>query len=167
MPTRGPAETIGIYGRGVSERNDDREPATAAARSNGRPAQGWCGQRLGLPADGPGSIAPAGRRLGGFAVDTVLSGLVAGLFTAPELPRNWSLLVFVLEYVVFTVAFGQTPGMRLVGLRVVRMDRPARIDPLRALIRTLLLALLIPALIWDADTRGLHDRLSQTAVVLA
>lgn len=151
----------------MSERNDGGEPAAAAARPSPGAAHGWRGQRLGLPPDGPGSIAPAGRRFGGFAVDAVLSGLVAGLFTAPDLPRNWSLLVFVLEYVVFTVAFGQTPGMRLVGLRVIRVDRAARIDLLRGLIRTLLLALLIPALIWNADTRGLHDQVSQTAVVRA
>jgi uncharacterized RDD family membrane protein YckC len=101
----------------------------------------------------------------GFIVDAVLSSLVAGLFTAPDLPRNWSLVVLVAEYVVFTVAFGQTPGMRLVGLRVVRVDRPARVDPWRAVVRTILLVLLVPALIWDADGRCLHDRFSQTAVL--
>jgi uncharacterized RDD family membrane protein YckC len=149
----------------VTKRNDDGEAAVATRRDPAE--QEWRGQRLGLPADGPGSIATPGRRLAALAVDALLSGLVAGLFTAPELPRNWSLLVFVLEYLFFTVAFGQTPGMRLVGLRVIRVDRPVRTDPLRALTRTVLLTLLVPALIWDSDTRCLHDKLSQTAVVRA
>ena len=67
----------------------------------------------GLPEAGPGSVAPAGPRLGAFLVDVVLSGLVAALFTAPELPRNRSLLVFAVLYFGFTVRVWQTPGMRL------------------------------------------------------
>jgi len=131
----------------------------------GVPARTWRGQRLGLPASGPGSLAEYGPRLGAFIADIVLSALVAGLFTAPELPRNWSLVAFLAEYVVFGALFGQTPGMRLFGLRLVRVDRPARIGPLRVVARTALLALLVPALIWDADGRGLHERFTQSAVV--
>jgi uncharacterized RDD family membrane protein YckC len=128
--------------------------------------QDWRGQRLGLPATGPGSLASAGRRLAAFGVDAVLSALVAGLFTAPELPRNWSLVVFFAQYVLFTWAFGQTPGMRLAGLRVIRVDRPARVGVWRSVVRSFLLTLLVPALIWDSDSRGLHDRVADTAVVL-
>jgi hypothetical protein len=161
----------GIYGRDVSEQTDGGEMTDARPAEptgpGGPGAQEWRGQRLGLPASGAGSLAPSGQRLAALAVDAVLSGLVAGLFTAPELPRNWSLLVFLIEYVAFTTAFGQTPGMRLIGLRVIRVDRPARVGLIRALIRTVLVALLVPALIWDQDARCIHDRLSQTAVVRA
>ena len=80
----------------------------------------------GLPEAGPGSVGPGGARLGAFLVDVVLSGLVAALFTAPELPRNRSLLVFAVLYFGFTVLVGQTPGMRLLELRVVRLDRRRR-----------------------------------------
>ena len=55
--------------------------------------------------------------------------------------------------------------MALVGLRVVRVDRDAPVNPWRALLRTFLLFLLVPALVWDRDGRGLHDRYSDTAVV--
>jgi uncharacterized RDD family membrane protein YckC len=161
----------------VGEISDDVPPAPDSSGASGRrpgpdavpasAAEEWRGQRLGLPEAGPGSLAPAGRRIGGFVVDIVLAGLVAALFTAPDLPRNWSLLAFVVEYFGFVLLFGQTPGMRLRGMRVVRVDRPARIGAGAALVRTVALALLVPALIWDADGRGLHDRLSRTAVVLA
>ena len=78
----------------------------------------------GAPQEGePGSVAPAAPRLGAFLVDVVLSALVAGIFTAPELPRNRSLLVFAVLYFGFTVLAQQTPGMRLLKLRVVRVDR--------------------------------------------
>jgi uncharacterized RDD family membrane protein YckC len=45
----------------------------------------------------------------------------------------------------------------------VDQDKP--VNPWRALLRTFLLVLLIPAVIWDRDGRGLHDRLTDTAVV--
>jgi uncharacterized RDD family membrane protein YckC len=105
--------------------------------------------------------------VGAFLTDVVLSALVAGLFTAPELPRNWSLVVFLAEYVAFGVAFGQTPGMRLFGLRLVRVDRPGRVGVLRVVLRTALIALLVPALIRDSDGRCLHERFTQTALVRA
>jgi uncharacterized RDD family membrane protein YckC len=123
------------------------------------------GAALGLPADGPGSLAGFGQRLGAFAVDAVAAAFVAGLVTAPEFPGNWSLLSFVLITVVFLVATGQTPGMRLLGLRLAHPRPGGRLAPWRAVVRTALLALLVPALVVDADGRGLHDRLTDTAVV--
>jgi uncharacterized RDD family membrane protein YckC len=124
------------------------------------------GAALGLPAEGAGSLAPFGRRVGAFFVDAVVSALVAGLFTAPSLPGNWSLLPFVLITVVTLVAFGQTPGMRLLGMRLAHPRREERLAPWRAVVRTALLVLLVPALVVDADGRGLHDRLTDTAVIL-
>jgi len=49
----------------------------------------------------------------------------------------------------------------------VRVDRPTAVNPGQAIVRTLLLFLLVPAVIWDRDGRGLHDRASGTAVVRA
>ena len=119
----------------------------------------------GLPEAGPGSMAPAGPRLAAFLVDVVLSSLVAALFTLPDLPRNRSLLVFAVLYFGFTVLVGQTPGMRLLKLRVVRLDRKAPVGVWRSAVRTLGVILLIPAIIRTHDGRSLHDRLTQTAVV--
>jgi uncharacterized RDD family membrane protein YckC len=123
------------------------------------------GASLGLPAEGPGSLASFGSRLGAFLVDALASALVAGLFTAPRLPRNWALVAFVLVTVLTLVAFGQTPGMRLLGLRLAHPRPGERLAVWRAVVRTALLCLLVPALLVDADGRGLHDRLTDTAVV--
>ena len=57
--------------------------------------------------------------------------------------------------------------MNLFGIRVIRVDRPTRVTVLDAAVRTILLLLLVPAFIWDKDGRGLHDRVTRTAVVLA
>ncbi len=123
------------------------------------------GASLGLPPEGPGSLASFGSRLGAFLVDALGSALIAGLFTAPALPGNWALAVFAAVTVVTLVAFGQTPGMRLLGLRLAHPRPGQRLAPWRAVVRTALLMLLVPALVVDADGRGLHDRLTDTAVV--
>jgi uncharacterized RDD family membrane protein YckC len=141
----------------------------------GSPAKAPRGERLGLAATGPGSLAPTSRRLVAFVVDCLASALVAGLFTvsfaghtgAHSLPGSWSLIPFALDYILGLPLTGRTLGMNLVGIRVVRVDRATRITVLDAIVRTIGLILLIPALIWDKDGRGLHDRLARTAVVLA
>jgi uncharacterized RDD family membrane protein YckC len=118
-----------------------------------------------LPAGGPGSLASFGTRIGAFFVDAIGAALVAGLFTAPELPGNWALAAFAAITVVTLMAFGQTPGMRLLGLRLAHPRQGQRLAPWRAVVRTALLCLLVPALLVDSDGRGLHDRLTDTAVV--
>jgi uncharacterized RDD family membrane protein YckC len=123
------------------------------------------GAALGLPAEGPGSLASFGTRILAFFVDAFASAIVAGIFTAPHLPANWSLVAFAAITVVTLVAFGQTPGMRLFGLRLAHPQEGRRLASWRAVVRTALLMLLLPALLVDADGRGLHDRLTDTAVI--
>lgn len=128
---------------------------------------GYRGEQLGLPEEGPGSIARPGRRLGALAVDWGLCVLIAyGLITDGYSPAtsNWALLVFFVLGVLTVGTVGFTPGKRLFGLRVVGVDT-GRVQPLRSLVRTLLLCLALPALIWDRDGRGLHDRLARTVEV--
>lgn len=128
---------------------------------------GYRGEQLGLPEDGPGSIARPGRRLGALAVDWALCVLIAyGLITHGYSPAtsNWALLVFLVLSVLTVGTVGFTPGKRLFGIRVVAVGS-GRVQPLRSLVRTILLCLAIPALIWDRDGRGLHDRLARTVEV--
>jgi uncharacterized RDD family membrane protein YckC len=141
--------------------------AGGVTRDDASPSQGRArGAALGLPATGPGSLAPFGRRIGQYLIDAVAAGLVAAVFTAPEAPRLWSLLTFGVLTVVFLVLAGQTPGMRLLGLRLAHPHPQQRLALWRAVVRTGLLVLLLPALVVDSDGRGLHDRLTDTAVVL-
>ncbi|BEP15338.1 hypothetical protein acdb102_36490 [Acidothermaceae bacterium B102] len=127
------------------------------------------GVRLGLPAAGPGAAAGVGRRLLGMAVDIVASYLVAALFvhkTAGGVPAPgaWASLVFLIESTVLISVAGQTIGMYAVHVRVISLTG-GRLQPWWALARTVLLLLLVPAVIWDADRRGLHDKASGAIVV--
>jgi uncharacterized RDD family membrane protein YckC len=138
----------------------------------GRLPQAYRGQQLGLPEGGPGSLAATGPRLAAFVLDALASSLIAGLFfvgrhgsTADRFPGSWSLIPLAIDYVGGLLIAGRTVGMYPFGLRVIRVDRDAAVDPWRAAVRTVLLFLLIPAVIWDRDGRGLHDRLTDTAVV--
>lgn len=128
---------------------------------------GYRGQQLGLPEEGPGSIARPGRRLGALAVDWGLCLLIAySLITDGYTPStsNWTLLVFLVVSLLTVSTLGFTPGKRIFGLRVVSLAT-GTVDPLRAAIRTVLLSLALPALVWDRDGRGLHDRLARTVEV--
>ncbi|GAA3859516.1 RDD family protein [Streptomyces sedi] len=121
---------------------------------------GYRGERLGLPREGPGSIAPVGRRLAAICVDWLLCALIAyGLLAQGNLAtaNNWTLAVFTLMSLMTVGTVGMTPGKRLLGLRVVHLSGERLSFP-RSALRCLLLALAIPALIWDRDGRGLHDR---------
>jgi uncharacterized RDD family membrane protein YckC len=128
---------------------------------------GYRGEQLGLPEDGPGSIARPGRRLGALAVDWGICLLIAyGLITDGynQTTGNWALLIFLVLHVLTVGTVGFTPGKRLFGLRVVTLDT-GTVNPLRVLLRSVLLCLAVPALIWDRDGRGLHDRLARTVEV--
>jgi len=141
--------------------------------ARGTVPESYRGQELGLPQQGRGSLAGLGQRVAAFAIDALASALVAGLFVqlghshdpVGRLPGSWSLVPLAVDYVGGILLAGRTLGMYPLGIRLVRLDADAPIGPLRAVYRTLLLFLLVPALIYDRNGRGLHDRLTDTAVV--
>ncbi|MEV7197754.1 RDD family protein [Streptomyces sp. NPDC093510] len=125
---------------------------------------GYRGQQLGLPEEGPGAIARPGRRIGAIAVDWGLSMLIAyGLFARGDQQAmgNWALGIFFLMSLLTVATVGCTPGKVLFRLRVIA-ENGGRLAPGWALVRSVLLCLVVPALIWDRDGRGLHDRLSRS-----
>lgn len=135
----------------------------SAALGDTGAAERYRGERLGLPESGPGSVAGMGRRVGALIIDWLIAMLIAGVFLN-SVPRNvGTLFVFAVMVWIFTVAGGSTIGKRLLGIRTTSLRGPY-VDPGRALIRTVLLCLVVPAVIWDADQRGLHDRAAATVV---
>jgi len=120
------------------------------------------GERLGLPKEGPGSIAGFGRRIGAILIDWAIALLITRVIFQTN---EWVTLgVFGLEYLLTLPLLGATVGMRLLRIGVVTADG---VQPgvVMTLVRTVLLCLAVPALIWDRDQRGLHDKASGTVVV--
>ncbi|MFE2379367.1 RDD family protein [Streptomyces sp. NPDC059398] len=128
---------------------------------------GYRGKRLGLPEEGPGAIAPLGRRFAAVFIDWALCMLIAyGLISrgGQQSAGNWALLVFFVLSLLTVSTVGFTPGKRLLRLRVVA-EGGGRLGTGRVFVRSLLLCVAIPALIWDRDGRGLHDRLARAVQV--
>lgn len=128
------------------------------------------GERLGLPESGSGSLARMGRRVGALCIDWLVAYGLAGLAMAVGLVSlpMLSTAVLVVWMVIGTIAvrlFSFTPGQLAVGLAVVPADGRDRIGIVRAFLRVVLIALVIPPLVSDRDLRGLHDLASHTAVV--
>lgn len=128
------------------------------------------GSRLGLPADGPGSVAGTGARLFGLVVDWVLCLLVVGAFVGAEvwngrgLVQAAPLLVLFAEHSLLVGLLGTTIGHRVARVRVIG-PHPGPIGLPRGALRALLLCLAVPPLLMDRDLRGLHDKAAASVVV--
>lgn len=144
-------------------------------QSVGRP-DGYPGERLGLPADGPGSLAGLGRRAAALMVDWFIAVGLAGLALSMGLMSSSQFLYgdtsrFAATGIWFVLGvlsvrfFGFTPGQYALGLRVASVDNRMHVGTGRAALRCLLIALVVPALFTDTDGRGIQDRLTATAVV--
>lgn len=163
-------ETSGGYCVGVDDSRNALGSWIEGPRTGTEPTDGdtgYRGQRLGLPERGTGSLAPTGRRLVGLAIDWWLCAMVSyGLITHGNLVQanDWALFVFYVLSVLTVGTIGSTPGKRLLGMRVVRTDG-SRATLGQVAVRTFLMILVIPAVIWDRDGRGMHDKLVGTVEV--
>jgi uncharacterized RDD family membrane protein YckC len=124
--------------------------------------QDYPGQRLGLPESGPGSAAGFGSRIRALMIDWLPCWVVAQLLTSN--PVFSQLALFAALTTLSIGIAGRTPGHAVAGLRVALLDgRRAGFGP--AVIRTVLLCLLIPPVVYNIDGRGLHDRTAGTIVL--
>lgn len=174
------AADAGRYPVRVAGRRDD-----LGSWLEGTPAGEPDDAGLGLPATGPGSRARLGRRVVGVGLDWLASLAVSsaafpdpnrlsgGIFAGRPLA---TLGIFAASTIVLVALLGTTIGHRLAGIRVVRLAdvvatdtegrrglRPPGLVP--AVVRTALMCLVVPAVVWDADGRGLHDAAAGTVVV--
>jgi len=141
-----------------------------AATTANPPEGGYPGARFGLPAVGVSAVASLGRRVVALALDWLLGYAIALLISGPDplgSPAfSWNVLgIWVLLTAVPVAIFGASAGMTAVGIRVASIDSAAVIGVPRAVLRTVLIALVLPPLARDADGRGWHDRAARTIVV--
>ena len=114
------------------------------------------------------------RRLGALLIDWIIAALsavaLAGVTYPPapldEDPSQTFIIIgfFVLEVGLLTGLVGFSIGKRLLGMRIENPDgRPIGVP--RALLRTLLLCTVLPAIVMTDDKRGMHDLAAGSRVV--
>jgi len=114
-----------------------------------------------------------GRRVLALVVDWTLCTLAVvaafGLDSYTETGSNTSWLVlpvYVVESALLTWLAGGSVGKLLTGLCVVPADgQLRRLNPLKVLLRQVMIALVIPPLVFRSDGRGLHDIVAGTSTV--
>lgn len=114
-----------------------------------------------------------GRRILALLVDWLISTLVViAIYGLDEYTTTGSvaslmvLPVFVVESAVLTWLAGGSVGKLVTGLCVVPADGKLRkLNPVKALGRQVLVALVVPPLVFRPDGRGLHDLFAGTSTV--
>jgi uncharacterized RDD family membrane protein YckC len=103
------------------------------------------------------------RRFVAICIDWAGASLISAAFFRYE--ALVTLAIYAVMQILLVGTVGQSIGHRLLKLAVVRLDGQ-RVGLWRAIVRTSLICLVIPALIWDmSDGRGMHDKAVGTAIV--
>jgi hypothetical protein len=105
------------------------------------PSSAYPGDRLGLPESGPGSLASFGRRFAGLVVDWGIAVAIA--YFAFQYNPFAVMGVFVLLTWLSIALLGGSIGHIALGMR--------------PLVRQVLVLLVLPPLVTDEDSRGMHD----------
>lgn len=124
----------------------------------------WPGERLGLADSGPGSVARFGRRLLAIIIDWALAAVPAYLVIGGEYASVWQLACFGLMQIVFIPTLGGSFGHLVCRMRVVPLAG-GWVGVWRPFVRTMLLLLIVPVLVWDSDQRGFHDKIPGTVLI--
>lgn len=121
-------------------------------------AEDWPGRELGLPAEGPGSLAPFSRRVLALLVDWLLALLIS-MTLINDHPLT-PVAVFAVMHVLLVGKLGVTLGKRIMRIQVVHGTKAPGIP--RAALRVLLILIVLPTLLISPDGRGLHDTIAKT-----
>ncbi len=106
------------------------------------------------------------RRIFALMIDWLMSLAVANAFfhSGSSYDRLAPLGVFFAEVWILTSLQGASAGQRILKMKVVRFVDGGRPTVMQALIRTFLLCLVVTAVTFDENGRGLHERLSGTVL---
>jgi uncharacterized RDD family membrane protein YckC len=112
-------------------------------------------------------LQPAGfgSRFAALMIDWAVCLLVSSLYANPFTVAWPATVLLIIVNTVFIGFFGRTLGMSLARIRCVSYADGGAIGPWRGLIRAVLLALVIPAVILNSQARGWHDRAAGSIVV--
>ena len=118
---------------------------------------------------GPGVPAGLGRRAAAIALDWLAALFLARLIPGSEYGSGdyalATLVIFAVEIIVLTWLMGSSFGQRVMGIAVVS-EAGGRLSLWRIVVRTLLICIVIPALVYDSQRRGLQDLAVGSRVVM-
>lgn len=131
-----------------------------------------------MPRTGPGSVARPGRRIVALLIDWWIASLIITLVVRPvpagasdsqfiasmQQQSIMTLALFVVLQIVAITIIGGSIGHRLLGCYVAPLTG-GWVGLWRPVVRSLLLVLVIPAIVWDSDQRGFHDKVAGTVLL--
>ena len=120
--------------------------------------------------DSKGRDVSLGRRLAAITLDWLASYAIVAALSGGigQMTPDLSPLILGLffgEVAILTALTGASLGQKIFGLRVVRFSDGGPITPLQALIRTFFLILIVTAVTYDDNGRGIHERISKTVLI--
>ena len=115
-----------------------------------------------------------GRRFAAITLDWLSSYLIAIVFFSGPgtfLERSShaggpALILFFTQYFLLVALQGASAGHRVCRMRIVNFADDGRPTILQALIRSVLMVIVITAITYDENGRGIHERLSRTKIAL-
>lgn len=103
-----------------------------------------------------------GRRIGALVIDWALAIVLSVAFFSYD--ATATLVIFAIMQLVFIPTIGGSVGHRLCGMRLMPLTG-GWVGVWRPALRTVLLCVVIPALVWDSDQRGFHDKVAGTVLL--
>ena len=110
-----------------------------------------------------------GRRLAAITLDwlacyAIIAALSGGIGQMTPDRSPIILALFFGEVTILTAFTGASLGQKVFGLRVVRFSNGEAVSPMQALLRTIFLVLVVTAVTYDQNGRGIHERISGTVL---
>ena len=110
-----------------------------------------------------------GRRLAAITLDwlacyAIIAALSGGIGQMTPDRSPIILALFFGEVTILTALTGASLGQKVFGLRVVRFSNGEAVSPMQALLRTIFLVLVVTAVTYDQNGRGIHERISGTVL---
>lgn len=110
-----------------------------------------------------------GRRLAAITLDWLACYAIIAAFSGGigQMTPDRSPIILALffgQVTILTALTGASLGQKIFGLRVVRFSDGGTITPWQALTRTFFLILIVTAVTYDENGRGIHERISKTVL---
>jgi uncharacterized RDD family membrane protein YckC len=109
-------------------------------------------------------VARLGRRVLAICLDWAIASVIGYSFMSGPKASLVVLGIFAIAQILFIPTLGGSVGHAICGMRVVPIAG-GWVGVWRPVVRTVLLCLVIPVVVWDSDQRGFHDKIAGTVLL--